>query len=356
MSRRMPPHRAGLAAVLATALAALTGCAAVGSTPAEDGVLRVVTTTGILADLVREVAGPDVEVTALVPDGADPHSFEPTLGSIRDVVRADVAFSNYLMLEERSVISAIDANLAPGARHVFLAEAAPAHGAEVITLVEQPALDSIWLGVRVQGTPAGVATSRASEVRIRATEVDGPGDLAAYLTETFGRPHPYVSSADGITPDAGEDVDSITLPTAAHTHMSWAFTRPGIYRLGLSADLAAAPDTQTMPVATGTLTFAVGVDPRSVPELRGAEVLDHGHADVTVDLSTRRLMLRVEDQPDSRVDTGEVPAREIAADDAVVAVPSRTLTTVPADPAFRFIARPGTPVHQLPQSVLGRHV
>ena len=55
----------------------------------------MVTTTGILADLVRNVAGDRATVTQMVPDGADPHSYEPGLRTVRDVAYADLAFSNY---------------------------------------------------------------------------------------------------------------------------------------------------------------------------------------------------------------------------------------------------------------------
>ena len=53
----------------ALVLTLVAGCAGVGVDPAHDGQLRVVTTTGILADLVRNVAGDRATVSQLVPDG-----------------------------------------------------------------------------------------------------------------------------------------------------------------------------------------------------------------------------------------------------------------------------------------------
>ena len=101
----------------------VAGCAPAPD-PASDGELRVVATTGILADLVRNVAGNRVHVTQMVPDGADPHSWEPSLRTVRDVAYADVAFSNYLMLEEHALIRALDSNLPAGSRSVSVAEEA----------------------------------------------------------------------------------------------------------------------------------------------------------------------------------------------------------------------------------------
>ena len=131
----------------------LAGCAPAPA-PASDGELRVVATTGILADLVRNVAGDRAHVTQMVPNGADPHSWEPSLRTVRDVAYADVAFSNYLMLEEHALIRALDSNLPAGSRSVSVAEEAAKNGATILPLVEDRALDTPWLGMRVWGDGA----------------------------------------------------------------------------------------------------------------------------------------------------------------------------------------------------------
>ena len=41
---------------------------------------------------------------------------------------------------------------------------------------------------------------------------------------------------------------------------------------------------------------------------------------------------------------------------SVIWVPPKALTEIPPSPAFRFLGRPGTSIHQLPQAVLGAHV
>jgi ABC-type Zn uptake system ZnuABC Zn-binding protein ZnuA len=56
--------------------------------------LRLVATTNILADVVRQVAGPQAEVRALIPAGVDPHSFEPTPADVRALAQADLTFVN----------------------------------------------------------------------------------------------------------------------------------------------------------------------------------------------------------------------------------------------------------------------
>ena len=63
--------------------------------------LRVVATTGMIADTVRNVGGDLVEVHGLMGAGVDPHLFKPTEGDVRRVAEAHVVFYNGLHLEAR---------------------------------------------------------------------------------------------------------------------------------------------------------------------------------------------------------------------------------------------------------------
>ena len=343
---------AAITATLAAAALALTGCAAPATLSASDDRVQVVTTTGLLADLVRNVGGDRVNVSSLVPDEADPHSYEPSLRDIRNVVYADVAFSNYLLLEQQAIIKALDANLPDEVPNISLAEGAVKYAAEIIPLVENVALDTIWLGMRVRGTGEEYGATRASDVYVSGTTVDGPGDLVAYLTESFGNPAFYVNSTDGFDASDGYRDDTATLPPDAHTHMSWAFTEPGVYRLTMRAALAPEPDARPVDLGEQTFTFAVGVDPHSVPGMGGAEVLNGGHADVTVDIDTGELYLLV----DPHGGDGHAHAEVFDPATTVIEVPNKALHEIPADEGFRFLGRPGDPIFQLPQAVLGRHV
>ncbi|SCF04734.1 anchored repeat ABC transporter, substrate-binding protein [Micromonospora haikouensis] len=351
MTRRRsgPGWRALVGPLLIAVLA--SGCRSEVTLSANDERIQVITTTGILRDMVSNVGGERVAVTSLVPDGADPHSYEPSLRDIRDVVYADVAFSNYLLLEEQAVIKALDANLRDGVPSVSLAEGAVKYAAEIIPLVEDVSLDTIWLGMRVRGTGAAQGANRSSDVLLSATAADGPGRLLAYLTESFGDPAFYVDSEDGFDAADGYRDDTATLPPDAHTHMSWAFTKPGVYRLTMRAQLAVTPDTAPLPLGEQVFTFAVGVDPHSVPGMTGAKVLNSGHADVTVDLDERRLYLFADPEG-----SGEVNQQVYDPASTVIEVPNKALLEVPGDRRFRSLGRSGTQIHQLPQAVLGKHV
>lgn len=62
--------------------------------------LRVIATTNIVADVVAQVGGDHIELTALLPPGADPHSYQATPDDLRRLNRAHVIFVNGLHLEE----------------------------------------------------------------------------------------------------------------------------------------------------------------------------------------------------------------------------------------------------------------
>jgi anchored repeat ABC transporter substrate-binding protein len=341
--------RALVPAVLAIVLF-VSACGSPTGLRSQSDRVQVVTTTGILADLVRHVGGERVDVVSLVPDRADPHTYEPSLRDVRDIVYADLAFSNYLLLEQQSIIAALDANLGEGVPNVSLAEEAVKYAAELIPLVENVSLDTIWLGLRVRGDGAELGATRTSQVTLRATDVRGPGDMVAYLTGSFGEADRYVDSTDGFDAASGYGSDAVELPPAAHSHMSWAFTEPGVYELDLQASLQVRRTDRPVPVGAATVRFAVGVDPAGAGT-GGSTVLDEGHADITVDLARRDIVL-VHDPEGG----GEATQRVVDPTTAVIEVPNAALHEVPPDPSLRFLGRAGDLIHQLPQAVLGKHV
>lgn len=61
--------------------------------------LQVLTSFSILADLTRQVAGPQVQVDSLLPVGADPHAFQPSVQDRQRVIDADLVIVNGAGLE-----------------------------------------------------------------------------------------------------------------------------------------------------------------------------------------------------------------------------------------------------------------
>jgi len=94
--------------------------------------LPVVTTTALLADLVRNVGGDLVTVTALVPPGADVHSYQSTPANSVSVSRAALVISNGGGLDE-FLNQVVQGSMAGDAVYIVAAE----------TLLESEAVSDI---------------------------------------------------------------------------------------------------------------------------------------------------------------------------------------------------------------------
>ncbi|MFO3796050.1 MAG: metal ABC transporter substrate-binding protein [Anaerolineales bacterium] len=78
-------------------VAIMLGCS---PRPAGSGKLQVVATTGIVADVVRQVGGEFVEVTTLLPPGTDAHSYTSRPEDVVMLSKARLVFANGAGLEE----------------------------------------------------------------------------------------------------------------------------------------------------------------------------------------------------------------------------------------------------------------
>ncbi len=110
--------------LLCLALAALaTACGgAAGGQGDGTGRLRVVTTVAPITSIAANVAGDRAEITGLVPEGTNSHTFEPPPSAARALARADVVFVNGLKLEDPTADLARE-HLKPGAEIVSLGDA-----------------------------------------------------------------------------------------------------------------------------------------------------------------------------------------------------------------------------------------
>lgn len=91
---------------LTVALAALFclgafGCGSgAGGGSSTGGELKVSATISVIEDLAKEVGGDRVEVSSIVPAGADVHTFQPSPSDVREISESEVVFQNGLGLEE----------------------------------------------------------------------------------------------------------------------------------------------------------------------------------------------------------------------------------------------------------------
>ncbi|MBL4699970.1 MAG: zinc ABC transporter substrate-binding protein [Phycisphaeraceae bacterium] len=89
--------------VILSLLATLALCFSCSKAPDQPKGLAftIVCTTGMVADIVRQVAGDKAVVSNLMGEGVDPHLYKPTRGDLVKMVKSDVIFYSGLLLEGR---------------------------------------------------------------------------------------------------------------------------------------------------------------------------------------------------------------------------------------------------------------
>ena len=83
-----------LGLVAAVGLLVLAGACGGGGSSGSDKKIKVITTLPLFADFVREVGGDRVEVSSLIPIGANPQTWQPMTGDAERVAQAEIAFAN----------------------------------------------------------------------------------------------------------------------------------------------------------------------------------------------------------------------------------------------------------------------
>lgn len=84
--------------VIAIFVLTLSACASENA-QISDGKLNIITTTGMIADIAKNVGGGHVQVTALMGPGVDPHLYKASEGDVRRLQNANIIFYSGLHLE-----------------------------------------------------------------------------------------------------------------------------------------------------------------------------------------------------------------------------------------------------------------
>jgi zinc/manganese transport system substrate-binding protein/manganese/iron transport system substrate-binding protein len=88
-------------ALLAATVLVVTACGSSdGTSPSDVATLRVVATTTVFADIVRNVGSNRVTVVSIIPAGAGPEDYEPRPDDARKLADADLIVSNGVGLDE----------------------------------------------------------------------------------------------------------------------------------------------------------------------------------------------------------------------------------------------------------------
>ncbi|MDQ3392612.1 MAG: zinc ABC transporter substrate-binding protein [Bacteroidota bacterium] len=85
--------------LIASAYFLLTNCSANGTEDKKPGIPVIVTTTGMIADAVKNIVKDSAQVISLMGPGVDPHLYKATQGDLGRLTNADFIFYNGLHLE-----------------------------------------------------------------------------------------------------------------------------------------------------------------------------------------------------------------------------------------------------------------
>lgn len=114
-------HKANVfVSLLFIATLLVAACSPRFSAPVSDK-LTVVTTVSPITNIIYNIGGDRINLTGIVPEGVNSHTFEPAPSDARKLALADLVFVNGLNLEEPTVKLA-EANLKEGAEIIMLGE------------------------------------------------------------------------------------------------------------------------------------------------------------------------------------------------------------------------------------------
>lgn len=186
--------------------------------------IQIVTTTGMIADIVSGVAGPRAEVKALIGSGVDPHLYKPTRSDIASLMSAEMVFYNGLLLEGKMTDALI--RVATSGRKVYA----------VSELVDQAELlepkefqghydPHLWMDPKLWIRAVEVVRTKLTE--FNPAGADDYQRNAQGITAEFERLHLYAESALKSVPEQARVL------VTAHDAFNYFGRRYGFEVLGI---------------------------------------------------------------------------------------------------------------------------
>jgi ABC-type Zn uptake system ZnuABC Zn-binding protein ZnuA len=91
--------KGSLVSILVVALVG-AACSSGSSPRGSDDLVKVATTVSPITNLIQNVGGDRIDVTGIIPEGTNSHTFEPAPSDAKVLAEADIVFVNGLHLEE----------------------------------------------------------------------------------------------------------------------------------------------------------------------------------------------------------------------------------------------------------------
>lgn len=167
-------------------LALLSGCQQADRKSAPEsqvkaGTLKVVATTNIAADLVREIGGDAVQLHALMGPGIDPHLYKATEGDVSRLSAADLIVYNGLHLEGKMAELFADMNRL-GRKTVALADGLEKNRLLRVSTAADVSDPHIWMDIQLWQAAAEYLTGQLKTLAPAQHDIFA-ANLARYRVE-----------------------------------------------------------------------------------------------------------------------------------------------------------------------------
>jgi ABC-type Zn uptake system ZnuABC Zn-binding protein ZnuA len=233
-----------------------------GSPPADAAALKVVSTVAPITSIVENIGGTKIELTGVVPEGTNSHTFEPPPSVAVDVEDADLIVLNGLQLEEPTL---------------ELAEANKKGDAEILLLGDNTVSESEYRYdfsfPESEGKPnphlwpnPRLTKEYATLVKDKLVEMDP--DNAAYYESNYEALAARLDKLDGAMAEAAATVPAENRRLLTY-HDSWAYWAP-LY--GFTVIGAAQPSDFSEPSAKEVADLIDQIKAENLPAIFGSEV------------------------------------------------------------------------------------
>ena len=252
----------------------------------QDAVLDVVATTGMVGDIVREVAGPCAQVTVLMGPGIDPHLYRASAGDVDRLARAELIVFNGFDLEGQ--LGAVLARLGQRVPTLALAEriADELDGDALLEGEDQYAGRTdphLWGAVELWALGVGVVEEVLSELQPGCA--DGFAERANTYASELGALHEWALESAASVPAAWRTIVS-PHDAFAYFGIAYGFAVAGIEGISTESEASIADIRETADLVMETGVPAIFVEttisPRTIEAVlaavrdRGAEVVIGG--------------------------------------------------------------------------------
>lgn len=119
--------------------------------------VRVVATTGMVADLVRKIGGEQIAVEQLMKSGVDPHLYKANTDDVRAISSADIVFYSGYKLEGR-MGDLLGKQPSGTKKHIAIAESIPA-GSSLGDPEHETADPHVWMDVSLWASTTNIIES-----------------------------------------------------------------------------------------------------------------------------------------------------------------------------------------------------